>query len=98
MLEALGNLGDFIGGIAVVATLLYLAVQIRQNTRLLKANALASASAAKVSFNHLLGSDPDAARVFQVGLEDFSSLTDDERRQFVILLRSSFDAHESVTV
>ena len=31
-LEALGNLGDFIGGIAVLVTLIYLAFQIRQNT------------------------------------------------------------------
>jgi len=31
-LETLGNLGDFIGGIGVVATLIYLASQIRQNT------------------------------------------------------------------
>ena len=32
MLEALGNLGDFVGGVAVIVTLLYLASQIRQNT------------------------------------------------------------------
>ena len=31
-LDALGNLGDFIGGIGVLATLIYLASQIRQNT------------------------------------------------------------------
>jgi hypothetical protein len=31
-LDALGNLGDFISGIGVLATLIYLAVQIRQNT------------------------------------------------------------------
>ena len=31
-LEALGNLGDLIGGIGVIVTLIYLAVQIRQNT------------------------------------------------------------------
>jgi hypothetical protein len=30
--EILGNLGDFIGGIAVVVTLIYLAIQVRQNT------------------------------------------------------------------
>ena len=30
-LEALGNLGDFVGGIAVVVTLIYLALQVRQN-------------------------------------------------------------------
>ena len=31
-LEALGNLGDLIGGIGVIVTLIYLAIQIRQNT------------------------------------------------------------------
>ena len=32
MLELLGNLGDFIGGVAVVVTIGYLAVQIRSQT------------------------------------------------------------------
>ena len=36
MLEDLGNLGDFLGGIAVIATLIYLAIQLRQNTRILQ--------------------------------------------------------------
>jgi len=31
-LEALGNLGDLIGGVGVIITLIYLAIQIRQNT------------------------------------------------------------------
>jgi len=31
--EALGAIGDLIGGVAVIATLIYLAVQIRQNTK-----------------------------------------------------------------
>ena len=33
MIENLGNIGDFIGGIGVFATLVYLATQIRQNTQ-----------------------------------------------------------------
>jgi len=36
ILDNLGNFGDFIGGIGVVATLIYLAIQIRQNTTALK--------------------------------------------------------------
>ena len=35
-METLGNLGDFVGGIAVVVTLIYLALQIRQNTQATK--------------------------------------------------------------
>lgn len=36
--QLLGNFGEFVGAIAVVATLGYLAVQIRQNTRSLDEN------------------------------------------------------------
>jgi hypothetical protein len=32
ILETLGNLGDFIGGIAVVVTLIHLALQIRRES------------------------------------------------------------------
>ena len=38
-LEMLGNIGDFLGGIGVVITLIYLAAQIRQNTAQLRSNA-----------------------------------------------------------
>lgn len=38
--EMLGNLGDFIGGIAVVVTLIYLSHQIRQNTKEVRNNSI----------------------------------------------------------
>ncbi len=38
MLENLGNLGDFVGGIGVVVTLVYLAIQVRSNTRQVEEN------------------------------------------------------------
>ncbi len=40
--EDLGNLGDLLGGIGVVATWLYLVLQIRQNTKQLRADSLAA--------------------------------------------------------
>jgi hypothetical protein len=45
-LEALGNIGDFVGGLAVVVTLLYLALQIRQNSRQIEQNTNATMAAA----------------------------------------------------
>ena len=33
----LGALGEFVGAIAVVATLIYLAIQVRQNTGMMRA-------------------------------------------------------------
>lgn len=37
-LETLGSIGDLIGGIGVVASLIYLGVQIRQNTKALRSS------------------------------------------------------------
>jgi type III secretory pathway lipoprotein EscJ len=38
--EAIGAIGEWVGAVAVLATLIYLAVQIKQNTRQLKSNSL----------------------------------------------------------
>lgn len=94
--ETLGNLGSFVGGLGVIVSVLYLAVQIRQNTRLLRATALSATTDAYLSFNLLLGSDPASARVFQLGLESFSSLTEAEQRQFLNLLRVAFASYQHV--
>ena len=51
MLNELGDLGDFIGGIAVVLSLIYLAIQIRQNTATVRVQTV----------QHLLTSDTSAA-------------------------------------
>ena len=34
-LQDLGNVSQFIGGIAIVISLIYLAIQVRQNTRVI---------------------------------------------------------------
>ena len=36
--QLLGNYGEFIGAIAIVITLIYLAIQVRQNTRMMRAS------------------------------------------------------------
>ncbi len=94
MLEALGNIGDFLGGLAVIVTLLYLATQVRQNTKLLRAQAMSVSAQVGVGFNNLLGTDPAAARVFQLGLESFTDLSEAEQRQFINLLRAQFTGYQ----
>lgn len=37
MLDALGNIGEFVGAVGVVVSLVYLALQLRQNTRSVRA-------------------------------------------------------------
>ena len=49
-LEQLGNIGELVGGIAVVASLLYVAVQLRQNTSITKSYARQSIAARASEF------------------------------------------------
>lgn len=97
MLEALGNLGDFIGGIAVVATLIYLAVQVRQNTAQLRRSAeldhVHSRDSTFESFSRFRGqviSSQDVAALYYKGSVDLASLDPVERMRFGMLAEELF--------
>ena len=61
-LQDLGNIGEFVGAIGVIASLVYLAIQIRQNTRTLRAATYESLAQATATSNALLITDPEIAR------------------------------------
>ena len=74
--------GEFLGGIAVVASLIYLAGQIRQNSRLLRASTTAASSQVEVAVNILMAEQPEVARSCVEGLVDRDSLSADDRQRF----------------
>lgn len=84
-LDTLGNLGDFIGGIAVVVTLIYLATQIRQNTSALK-TASRQAIASGYRESNRLRLDPAAGLAWAKGLTSFPELPFEERNLFGTLM------------
>jgi len=84
--QLLGNYGEFVGAIAVVVTLAYLAVQIRQNTKASQANAVDAAMTGYAQINQVL-TDPITASVYRRGNLDPSSLSDDELVQFLAVGR-----------
>ncbi len=57
--ETLGSIGDFVGGVAVIASLIYLAVQIRQNTRAVRSSSYHQA--AEQTWNYCLAVAGDAS-------------------------------------
>jgi hypothetical protein len=88
-LEALGNIGDFLGGIGVVITLLYLAIQIRQNTRQMRLDSAAARTTAledtTMGINRWIEritSNKDLADVWRRGLEDPGQLDEADMLRF----------------
>ncbi len=74
--------GEFLGGIAVVVSLVYLASQIRQNSRLLTASAAATTASFGSATTTLTAQDPELARIWWDGLTDREALSEPDRRRF----------------
>jgi hypothetical protein len=102
-LEDLGNLGDFIGGIAVIVTLVYLALQVRQNNRLLQSNTSSVRAASSIAINErLVGvnqslvENPSLAEIFVRELSSPGTIEGADRVRLDTLLQSMFISLENI--
>ncbi len=89
-LQDLGSIGEFVAAIATLVTLVYLAVQIRQNT-----SALGHAEGRAIledgnTWRAKLIQDPEIAEIYRKGLLDPGALDPIERLRFRMLLDALF--------
>jgi len=87
--QLLGNYGEFIGAIGVVVTLAYLAVQIRQNTRALRAASIDSMTQFANDIRMNLFNDPEITTIYMNGLSGIDTLNDLERERFRLLMTNA---------
>ena len=80
--NAIGAIAEALGAIGVIATLLYLSVQIRQNRDLIATSVADSEFFAGIEVMKIMASDPEAARVWNTGFENRDALESSERTQF----------------
>jgi len=86
--EAIGAISAIISAIAVIATLGYVAVQIRQNTSALRSTAIQGATDQHASMYDVLSTDPKLADIFVRGLEMPDTLDRIETARFYAFLLS----------
>ena len=82
-IQDLGSVGELVGAIATVATLVYLAIQIRANTHAVRSAAAQSVHEAFATWYRMLAADADLAQVAANGLRDYASLSEADRARFV---------------
>jgi hypothetical protein len=81
-LDTLAKLGEFVGGMFVVISLVYLAYQMRQNTRSLRAENYGRLLDRMSTLQSRLSADPDLNRMFMIGAEHPELLSPAERIRF----------------
>jgi hypothetical protein len=98
--EAISAISEMIGALAVVVSLVYLAFQIRQNTKQLeqseRTSIAASVTASATTYREnrqYIYTNPEVAEMYLKGLADPESLDEVERYRFRLLLSNFADAN-----
>ncbi len=81
-LNELGSLGEFISGLAVVVTLVYLALQIRHNTRAVRSSMHQDMVESTLRIAESVSDNPDVGRIVLKANEDYDNLTKEEFVRF----------------
>ena len=93
-LETLANVGEFVSGIAVVISLVYLAFQVRQNTQSQRTENYARALDRVSTMQARLSVDRDMAELFGTGVLNTRVLKPGQRIQFAWAFYEMFGAFE----
>ena len=92
--DAIGAVAEAVGALGVIATLLYLATQVRQATRAAKADFFFRSIEGLVDFNLRVADNDALPELFWKTLESPDRLTDAEERRSRHLLSGLFRAGE----
>lgn len=88
--QAISALSGIVSAVAVVITLIYLAIQIRGSAKASRSEAVTDATGGIQAWYQELGSNADTAALFLKGMANPSALTQLGQFQFLMLVHSIF--------
>jgi len=92
--DAIGAIGEIISALAVLVTLVYLAIQIRQNTAAVRASATREIHDSLLTAHTPIVSSTEVARVIRLGSFEPDKLSPDEHLQFDTAIYNMFASFE----
>ena len=94
--DAISAVSQMIGSIAVVISVLYLAVQLRSSTRVARVAAMDAASAALRDVTKPFMENAELARVWRTGLENLKALSAEDQARFFHAAHQFLKALETI--
>lgn len=80
--EAISAIGEFVSAVAVIVTIGYLAIQVRQNTTALRSVATQGVTDQAALTYHALCSDPEMTAIFIRGCNAIDELNDTDKGRY----------------
>lgn len=93
--DAIAAIAEVVGALAVLITLVYLAIQTRDNVKVMRSRAIWDAQVSFVEVNEMLGDGGVIAEVMYKAISDPDSLTEKELYQVHRFLRGWFQRMEA---
>jgi hypothetical protein len=93
--EAVGALGQLLGAVAVVATLIYIAREVRQNGRSLSISALRDTTARWNHWSEMIATSTGLAEIVSKGNKSYDNLSESESLRYGAYVQSFFDNVDS---
>jgi hypothetical protein len=94
-LETINSIAQIVAAIGVIASLFYLAAQIRQNTRSQRSVIVDSLTSSLIALLGPQASDPKQMRAFAAAVEDWHGASEEDRMRSVSLLFTTFKLFEN---
>ena len=97
--EAIGAIGEVVSAAGVIGTLIYLAIQIRANTKESRLTATGEVSREYNSCLQHITADAELSRIWLIGIDgDINELTDVERTRIIMAMGNIFRVLESAFI
>jgi hypothetical protein len=93
--QELGSIGELIGAVAVFISLVYLAMQIRQNTRAVRISTYQAIMDSSNRIGEFLA-QPGVDRIYRLGRKDLSDLNEDDLAQFRLVAGQVMNLYEGL--
>ena len=84
----MASIAEVIGAVAIVVSLIYVGVQVKDSTRAVRSATANETSAALSTWYREIGTDPEAGRVFLDGMTNPELLSREELFRFIFLAHS----------
>ncbi|HJT80266.1 MAG TPA: hypothetical protein VJ719_03630 [Chthoniobacterales bacterium] len=94
--DEVSAIAQIIGSIAVVFSVLYLAIQVHQSTRIAKLAAQDAAATALREVTKPFAENAELARIWQLGLENLEALSSEEQTRFFHSTYQFLKAYETI--
>jgi hypothetical protein len=89
-LEQLGIIAEIVSAVAIIVTLLYLSIQVKDSARASRSAAVTDATTAMQAFYQELGSNSATSKLFLDALTKPDTLSEDARFQYLMMMHSCF--------